>query len=109
MGIVLDRGFNVGGNCCRGGDMSEIEQGISGLCDSIGELRDSLAAKDAEIARLREALEKLLIAAKLLQANSEGCVVNHYSEDFSLHGLPGFLLDTSADIEAARAALDGKP
>lgn len=45
----------------RGGGgfgMNEIEKGISELCDLVSELRDALATKDAEIARLREALEQ---------------------------------------------------
>jgi len=54
---------------------------------------------------LVEALTKLISAAKLLQANSEGCAVNHYGNDIELFGLPGWLADTEKAIEAARAAL----
>lgn len=56
--------------------------------------------------RLVGALGRLLSAAKLLQASCEGCAVNHYGEDFQLHGLPGWLADTKADIETAIAASD---
>ena len=50
-------------------------------------------------------IRRLLVAAKLLYANSEGCAVNHYSDDFAIHGLPGWLTDCAADIQAAEAAL----
>lgn len=60
---------------------------------------------DPLVEELRGALERLLSAAKLLQANSEGCAVNHYGEDFGLYGVPGFLIDTAKDIEAASEAL----
>jgi hypothetical protein len=55
---------------------------------------------------LKEAVERLLSAAKLLYANAEGCAVNHYGEDFALHGLPGWLAGCAADIETARSALE---
>lgn len=49
--------------------------------------------------------ERLLSAAKLLQANAEGCAANHYADDLVFQGLPGWLADTAADIERARQAL----
>lgn len=52
-----------------------------------------------------KALEALRKSALLLQQNAEGCAVNHYGEDFSIHGMPGWLSDTAADIEFARATL----
>lgn len=50
-------------------------------------------------------MRRLLTAAKLLYANAEGCAVNHYSDDFAIHGLPGWLADCAADIQAAEQAL----
>lgn len=52
-----------------------------------------------------EAVRKLILSAKLLQQNAEGCAVNHHGHDHELHGLPGWLADTQRDIEAAAAAL----
>lgn len=65
----------------------------------------STRASDDTIKALTEALEKLLVATKMLQRSAEGCAVNHYGEDFSLHGMPGWLADTYRDIEAARETL----
>lgn len=48
-------------------------------------------------------LDRLIAAAKLLYANAEGCAVNHHGEDFSVHGLPGWLADCAADISAAQS------
>jgi hypothetical protein len=53
----------------------------------------------------RETLRKLLISAKLLQQNSEGCAANHYGSDCETFGLPGWLADTKKDIEAAEVLL----
>lgn len=53
----------------------------------------------------RDVFNRLLTAAKLLYANSEGCAVNHYGEDFATHGLPGWLASCASDIEAASAVL----
>lgn len=58
-----------------------------------------------EVKRLREALGKLRTTAALLQQNSEGCAVEHHGHDFQEFGMPGWLADTQADIEAARTAL----
>jgi capsid protein len=63
------------------------------------------AANAATVAELVEALERLRRSAALLQQNSEGCAQNHYGEDFNLFGMPGFLVDTAADIAAASAIL----
>lgn len=62
-------------------------------------------AAEAREALLREALTRLRKSAVLLQQNAEGCAVNHYGEDFGLYGMPGWLRDTAADIEAARSAI----
>lgn len=67
----------------------------------------ALLSEAEEAARLREGLSRLLTTAKLLYANAEGCAVNHYGEDFSIHGLPGWLADCQADIEHARALTTG--
>ena len=54
---------------------------------------------------LRQLLERLLKTVELLYQNSEGCVVNHFAQDFKEQGLPGFLIDCGKDIEEARTAL----
>lgn len=51
------------------------------------------------------AFAKLLLTAKTLYANAEGCAVNHYGDDFATHGLPGWLSDCAADIQVAEQAL----
>jgi hypothetical protein len=54
-------------------------------------------------------IERLLSAAKLLYANAEGCAVNHYAGDFEQQGLPGWLIDCKADIEAAARLMTHHP
>ena len=49
-----------------------------------------------------EVFNKLLVSAKMLQQNAESCAANHYGDDFNLHGMPGWLFDTAADIQAAQ-------
>jgi hypothetical protein len=58
---------------------------------------------------MRDALEKLVRTASLLQQNSEGCAVNHHGLDFEQQGLPGWLRDTKAAIDDAQAALASPP
>lgn len=48
---------------------------------------------------------KLLLAAKILYQNAEGCAVNHHEVDFKAFGLPGWLADCKRDIENAEASL----
>lgn len=60
---------------------------------------------EATINALVGASRKLILSAKILQQNSEGCALNHYGNDHELHGLPGWLADTKRDIEAASDAL----
>lgn len=57
------------------------------------------------IAELEEALRSLRLAARVLHQNAEGCAVNHYGEDFRLHGEPGWLADCRKTIEAAETVL----
>lgn len=76
--------------------------------DLIALLRNNLPALlDAaqERDRLREALDQLLIASKILFQNSVGCASNHHGWDTELNGLPGWLSDASATIVAADAAI----
>lgn len=63
-------------------------------------LQARLWAADAKLAKAVEALEKLRKSAALLQQNAEGCAVNHYGDDFHIHGMPCWLTDTAADIAA---------
>lgn len=65
--------------------------------------REQIAAAQRAIA-IRWARD-LLNTAKLLYANSEGCAVNHYGDDFSLYGLPGWLADAKASIDRAQKAI----
>lgn len=58
---------------------------------------------------IREALERLLMAAKLLQQNAKDCAVNHHGVDFEQQGMPGWLRDTKADIDTAQSALAAPP
>jgi len=62
-------------------------------------------AAEAKVAVMREALETLRREAFMLYQNAMGCAANHYGEDFSQHGVPGWLADSEARITAAAAAL----
>lgn len=61
---------------------------------------------EAGIAEAVSTMTRLCTAAGMLQQNAEGCAINHYGHDFETHGLPGWLTDTRADIDAARAFID---
>jgi len=50
-------------------------------------------------------LKALRLTARILLQNAEGCAVNHYGEDFHLHGEPGWLKDCRSSIEEAEALL----
>lgn len=54
---------------------------------------------------VRVAAETLRKEAFLLLQNSEGCALNHYGHDAELFGMPGWLVDSRARIEAAAKAL----
>lgn len=61
---------------------------------------------DPEPARQDEAGEivrRLLVTAKMLLQNSEGCALNHYGDDSEKFGRPGWLVDCRRDIERADA------
>lgn len=70
-----------------------------------GQLMDRIAALEAQLAEAKEVLGKLRTTAVVLQQNVLGCAANHYGEDFTIHGTPGWLLDTQVDIDRARATL----
>lgn len=72
-------------------------------------LLESFAAQPAGNDGVREALGKLLLSAKLLQQNAEGCAVNHHALDFEQQGFPGWLIDTEKDIAEAQGALSAPP
>ena len=63
----------------------------------------------------RDAFSRLITSAKMLLQNAVGCAVNHYGEDYSTHGEPGWVADCRADIVRAadvmqsRAALTPPP
>lgn len=58
-----------------------------------------------KVPALVEALRDLRSHAVTLLQNSEGCAVNHYGEDFSLFGMPGWLADARAAVERATDAI----
>lgn len=64
-----------------------------------------MSENDASRLLLITTLERLRVSASLLQQNAEGCAINHYGEDFSLFGMPGWLLDTKKDIDAAASVI----
>ncbi len=54
---------------------------------------------------LKAALKELRLTSVILLQNAEGCAVNHYGADFSLHGEPGWLRDCRISIKKAEALL----
>lgn len=52
-----------------------------------------------------EAMRRLVLSAKVLLQNAEGCAANHYGDDFALYGEPGWIADCRRDIESAERAL----
>lgn len=65
-----------------------------------GALLASSAAVDAVPAGEVERLARIRTSMALLQQNSEGCAQNHYGDDAAVHGMPGWLIDTKADLDA---------
>jgi len=61
---------------------------------------DLAPAVDAVPAGEVERLACIRTSMALLQQNSEGCALNHYGDDATLHGMPGWLIDTKADLDA---------
>lgn len=51
-------------------------------------------------------LRHLVQTANLLLQNAEGCAVNHYGQDYQLHGEPGWLRDCRLTIKHAQQVLD---
>lgn len=81
------------------------------LCDLVGQIEELVLIRDRATmppphpVTSNDALRKLLMAAKILLQNSEGCATNHYGNDIELHGLPGWLSDCKKDIEAGAIAI----
>lgn len=69
------------------------------------EFRGSPWDERADPDEVKSALRELRFTARLLLQNAEGCAVNHYGEDFYLHGEPGWLRDCRLTIEKAEAIL----
>lgn len=54
----------------------------------------------SSVEAMREALTRIRTSMVMLQQHSEGCAANHYGDDCALHGMPGWLCDTRADLDA---------
>jgi hypothetical protein len=78
---------------------------VSKYADDVARMGGEIRDLKLENETLRTALADLRVNASLLQQNAEGCAINHYSGDFELQGLPGWLEDTKASIERALAVL----
>jgi len=78
---------------------------VRAMLDEIDALTARAEAAEALVKEAAEALKALRTTAVLLQQNAVGCAVNHYGEDFSIHGTPGWLADTAADITRAATFL----
>lgn len=66
------------------------------------EAADAIERLQAELAEAEGRCVRLLQAGRLLQANMLGCAQDHHSHDFAEQGMPGWLVDTQADIDAAQ-------
>ena len=66
---------------------------------------EKIATLEAQIKTLREAGETLRQEATMHCQNSMACAVNHYGEDFSVHGMPGWIATSQDRIEQATQAL----
>lgn len=71
---------------------------IAQLQKSNVELQEQRHALQMSHDALFEAFENLLTSAKILHQNAVGCAVNHYGEDYEIHGLPDWLAGTEMDI-----------
>jgi hypothetical protein len=69
------------------------------------EFRGSPLDERVDPDEVKAALRELRLAARVLLQNAEGCAVNHYGEDFHLHGEPGWLRDCRLTIEKAEAVI----
>lgn len=69
--------------------------------DLARQLVDDRSDALVRIAELEAALKDLRFTSAVLLQNAEGCAVNHYGEDYQLHGEPGWLRDCRASIERA--------
>lgn len=67
--------------------------------------REVILAQRKRIAELEAAMTSLRLTACILLQHAEGCAVNHYGDDFQLHGEPGWLRDCRLSIEVAEATL----
>ena len=67
---------------------------------AVATLATPAPAVDAVPAGEVERLARIRTSMALLQQNSEGCAQNHYGDDATLHGMPGWLIDTKADLDA---------
>lgn len=71
----------------------------------IVEAVNALPALLDTIERQRELLKRVRTSMVLLQQNSEGCAANHYGGDHQMFGMPGWLIDTRADLDALTASV----
>ena len=93
----------------KGTNILEYEQAVAMVKYMIEGLPAStITALQERVKVLEGVLSDLLITAKMLLANSHGCCANHYAEDYAVHGVPGWLLDSEHSINRARTALGEK-
>lgn len=87
-------------------ELARKDELLEKSADTIIKSADDRLNQYHRITTLEQAMKSLILTAKLLHQNAEGCAVNHHGEDYQLHGLPGWLADAQKDIELAVSALD---
>ena len=87
----------------RGVDMPPAETLEGQAALHLKQLEAENARLKADKAELVEGMKKLVETANDLHEQNVGCSVNHYGDDHIIHGLPGYLIDTRGEINAAAA------
>ena len=87
----------------RDKNAAQLADIVSRMADDIATVKTAFETERAKVAKLREALRKLGKTTALLIQNAHGCAVNHYGEDYAVHGKPGWIAGCEADLAAARA------
>lgn len=61
------------------------------------------------LTELRIAAVAVRLTARVLLQNAEGCAANHYGEDMSIHGPPGWIADSEDAIVKLELVLASSP